>query len=66
MSTDRMKDKQVHQNRTLVEIKASAGATASAGTNFSAETEISDETLEAVAGGGVENPDSKHAPIDRS
>ena len=66
MSTDLIKDKQVHQNRTLAEIKASVGTATATGIHFSSETEISDETLEAVAGGGVANLDTEHSLVDQS
>ncbi|PSB30533.1 hypothetical protein [Stenomitos frigidus] len=56
MSTDRASDNQAHPSRTLENVTAATGATSTA------ETEISDETLEAVAGGGVAKP-PLHQPL---
>ncbi len=61
MSTDRTKDKRVNPTRSLAEIKPLNGIKPAARILFATEFEISDETLEAVAGGGV-TPVSPDAP----
>ncbi len=65
MSTDRAKDKQAHQAETLADVASSNGGTSSIGIPFFVETEISDETLEAVAGGGVANPPLRQPTVDQ-
>ena len=62
MSTDRAKDQQ-DQSQALADVTPSTRATPSTGIAFAAETEISDETLEAVAGGGA-TPPSKQSQLD--
>jgi hypothetical protein len=53
MSTDRPKEQRVYQARNLAEIKPVTGIRPLSRLTFVPEIEISDETLEAVAGGGV-------------
>ncbi len=64
MSTDRAKDKPVNPARPLSDIKPLTGIQPSTRMMFSTEIEISDETLEAVAGGGMVNPPVQPSSAD--